>query len=164
MATSPLVNNLHYPDVSSCQSKPVSADGMTLLVQSKTADLARTNSGSSSSGNVGVGVSMASCDQGVPTTMSDCQLVEGVAVPPGGLAKRTSHLENLDSLSNPPLSPISESSSGVCNNLSGGNTRSVSAAVSDESVAGDSGVFEASMKRWVVTVLAVNTCLLTLLL
>lgn len=50
-------------------------------------------------------------------------------------------------LSNPPLSPISESSSGVGNNLSGGNTRSVSAAVSDESVAGDSGVFEASGQR-----------------
>lgn len=50
-------------------------------------------------------------------------------------------------VSNPPLSPISETSSGVCNNLSGGNTRSVSAAVSDESVAGDSGVFEASAKR-----------------
>ncbi|KAI0226899.1 Protein kibra [Lamellibrachia satsuma] len=48
---------------------------------------------------------------------------------------------------NPPLSPISESSSGVCNNLSGGNTRSVSAAVSDESVAGDSGVYEAAIKR-----------------
>lgn len=49
----------------------------------------------------------------------------------------------------PPLSPISEStcSSGVCNNMSGGGTRSVSAAVSDESVAGDSGVFEASIKR-----------------
>ncbi|XP_013389422.1 protein KIBRA isoform X3 [Lingula anatina] len=54
-----------------------------------------------------------------------------------------------EAVSVPPLSPISESSSGVCNtcNLSGGNTRSVSAAVSDESVAGDSGVFEASIKR-----------------
>lgn len=54
-----------------------------------------------------------------------------------------------DAVSNPPLSPISETSSGVCNNLSGGNTRSVSAAVSDESVAGDidSGVFEVSVKR-----------------
>ena len=51
-----------------------------------------------------------------------------------------------NTLGNPPLSPISESSSGVCNNLSGINTRSVSAAVSDESVAGDSGVFEASHK------------------
>ncbi|XP_074650621.1 protein KIBRA-like [Tubulanus polymorphus] len=48
----------------------------------------------------------------------------------------------------PPLSPISETSSGVCNNMSGGlTTRSVSAAVSDESVAGDSGVFEASINR-----------------
>ncbi len=56
--------------------------------------------------------------------------------------------DNLDTpLSNPPLSPISESSSGVCNTLSGVNTRSVSAAVSDESVAGDSGVFEVSIKR-----------------
>jgi hypothetical protein len=42
----------------------------------------------------------------------------------------------------PPLSPISESSSGMGNNLSGPNTRSVS--VSNESVAGDSGVFEAA--------------------
>ena len=63
------------------------------------------------------------------------------------VAKRTQYPENLDAMSNPPLSPISESSSGVGNNLSGGNTRSVSAAVSDESVAGDSGVFEASVKR-----------------
>ena len=64
-----------------------------------------------------------------------------------GAGKRTLH-DNIDTpLSNPPLSPISESSSGVCNNLSGGNTRSVSAAVSDESVAGDSGVFEVSIKR-----------------
>ena len=54
-------------------------------------------------------------------------------------------------VSNPPLSPISETSSGVCHNLSGANTRSVSAAVSDESVAGDSGVFEASVKRYVTT-------------
>ena len=47
----------------------------------------------------------------------------------------------------PPLSPISESSSGMGHNLSGPNTRSVS--VSNESVAGDSGVFEAAThKRW----------------
>ena len=65
------------------------------------------------------------------------------------VAKRTQYPENLEVVSNPPLSPISESSSGVGNNLSGGNTRSVSAAVSDESVAGDSGVFEASVKRFV---------------
>lgn len=56
-------------------------------------------------------------------------------------------VDNTDIASNPPLSPISESSSGVCNNLSGVNTSSVSAAVSDESVAGDSGVFEAAVKR-----------------
>lgn len=42
----------------------------------------------------------------------------------------------------PPLSPISETPTS-----SGTNTRSVSAAVSDESVAGDSGVFEASHKK-----------------
>ena len=48
------------------------------------------------------------------------------------------------SVVNPPLSPISESSSGVCHTPSGVNTRSVSAAVSDESMAGDSGVFEPS--------------------
>ncbi|PVD34256.1 hypothetical protein C0Q70_05524 [Pomacea canaliculata] len=56
-------------------------------------------------------------------------------------------VDTMDALSNPPLSPISESSSGVGNNLSGGNTCSVSAAVSDESVAGDSGVFEGTVKR-----------------
>ncbi|KAK2138173.1 hypothetical protein NP493_8408g00001 [Ridgeia piscesae] len=56
-------------------------------------------------------------------------------------------ISSSDLAANPPLSPISESSSGVCNNLSGGNTRSVSAAVSDESVAGDSGVYEAAIKR-----------------
>jgi hypothetical protein len=65
------------------------------------------------------------------------------------ISKRMQYPENLDVSSNPPLSPISESSSGVGNNLSGGNTRSVSAAVSDESVAGDSGVFEAVVKRYV---------------
>ena len=66
-----------------------------------------------------------------------------------GVCKRTLHDTAAETPlgSNPPLSPISESSSGVCNNLSGGNTRSVSAAVSDESVAGDSGVFEVSIKK-----------------
>ncbi len=58
-----------------------------------------------------------------------------------------SSLSTDTAVSNQPWSPLSETSSGVCNNLSGGNTRSVSAAVSDESVAGDSGVFEASIKR-----------------
>ncbi|KAH3834003.1 protein KIBRA-like isoform X2 [Dreissena polymorpha] len=63
------------------------------------------------------------------------------------LAKRLQYPDIHDMGSNPPLSPISESSSGVCNNLSGGNTRSISAAVSDESVAGDSGVFDAVVKK-----------------
>ncbi|KFM62896.1 Protein kibra, partial [Stegodyphus mimosarum] len=54
-----------------------------------------------------------------------------------------------DSHSNPPLSPICELGSDdlqTCT-FTNSNNRSVSAAVSDESVAGDSGVFEASNKR-----------------
>ncbi|KAK0082818.1 hypothetical protein PV325_009790 [Microctonus aethiopoides] len=51
----------------------------------------------------------------------------------------------------PPLSPISETPPPMGSrsraSSSGTNTRSVSAAVSDESVAGDSGVFEASNRR-----------------
>jgi len=59
----------------------------------------------------------------------------------------------------PPLSPISEyvaNEDSIVEEVhedmarlqtSGTNTRSVSAAVSDESVAGDSGVFEASNSR-----------------
>ena len=49
----------------------------------------------------------------------------------------------------PPLSPISETPPPIRSRASssGTNTRSVSAAVSDESVAGDSGVFEASNRR-----------------
>ncbi|XP_053985871.1 protein kibra isoform X1 [Hylaeus anthracinus] len=51
----------------------------------------------------------------------------------------------------PPLSPISETPPPTeirsRASSSGTNTRSVSAAVSDESVAGDSGVFEASNRR-----------------
>ena len=47
-----------------------------------------------------------------------------------------------------PLSPISEWTDDRKTTLSlSTNTRSVSAAVSDESVAGDSGVFEASHKK-----------------
>ncbi|CAL1271093.1 unnamed protein product [Larinioides sclopetarius] len=51
--------------------------------------------------------------------------------------------------SNPPLSPICELGSDDLQpcTYSSSNNRSVSAAVSDESVAGDSGVFEASNKR-----------------
>lgn len=51
----------------------------------------------------------------------------------------------------PPLSPINETPppTGIRSRASssGTNTRSVSAAVSDESVAGDSGVFEASNRK-----------------
>lgn len=57
----------------------------------------------------------------------------------------------LSSQEPPPLSPISETPppTGIRSRASssGTNTRSVSAAVSDESVAGDSGVFEASNRR-----------------
>lgn len=56
-----------------------------------------------------------------------------------------------DVTSNPPLSPICELSTDQdelqTTGLAISNNRSVSAAVSDESVAGDSGVFEASNKR-----------------
>ncbi|XP_008192133.1 protein kibra isoform X2 [Tribolium castaneum] len=59
----------------------------------------------------------------------------------------------------PPLSPISETPPPILEHdgtalsrtsSSGTNTRSVSAAVSDESVAGDSGVFEASNRKKLV--------------
>lgn len=64
-----------------------------------------------------------------------------------------------ESSGDPPLSPISETSPALDRDeimqgaalsrtsSSGTNTRSVSAAVSDESVAGDSGVFEASNRK-----------------
>ena len=81
----------------------------------------------------------------IPYTTSDC-VVSNNPTLTGIVANRPVQSVS-EPAPNPPLSPISESSSGVGNNLSGGNTRSVSAAVSDESVAGDSGVFEASVKR-----------------
>ena len=81
----------------------------------------------------------------VPNTISDPGTTSSSTLL-GGVSNRPAQ-NVLEPAPNPPLSPISESSSGVGNNLSGGNTRSVSAAVSDESVAGDSGVFEASVKR-----------------
>jgi protein KIBRA len=61
-----------------------------------------------------------------------------------------------ESSGDPPLSPISETPPPMLDHdgtalsrtsSSGTNTRSVSAAVSDESVAGDSGVFEASNRK-----------------
>lgn len=67
---------------------------------------------------------------------------------------------SLEFTGDPPLSPISETPPPMLDHdellqgtalsrtsSSGTNTRSVSAAVSDESVAGDSGVFEASNKK-----------------
>lgn len=71
---------------------------------------------------------------------------------------RPSRLSYESSNGDPPLSPISEAPlldqdemlQGAAlsrTSSSGTNTRSVSAAVSDESVAGDSGVFEASNKN-----------------
>lgn len=64
----------------------------------------------------------------------------------------------------PPLSPISETSPpmGIRSraNSSGTNTRSVSAAVSDESVAGDSGVFEASNRRKMTGLLGIDSLIL----
>lgn len=59
-------------------------------------------------------------------------------------------IDKTDKTSNPPLSPISESSSGVCNVLYySSNTQSVSAAMSDDSITGgsDSGVSESNMYR-----------------
>ena len=64
----------------------------------------------------------------------------------------------------PPLSPISETppSMGIRSRASssGTNTRSVSAAVSDESVAGDSGVFEASNRRRLSELLGIDPLVL----
>ena len=61
---------------------------------------------------------------------------------------RRSGQDSVGSDQSAPLSPISESTDDRKTTLSlSTNTRSVSAAVSDESVAGDSGVFEASHKK-----------------
>lgn len=71
------------------------------------------------------------------------------------LSEQNTNLRNLgessSDLLNPPLSPICElgSDDQTCK-FSHSNNQSVSAAVSDESVAGDSGVFEASNKRYVI--------------
>lgn len=69
------------------------------------------------------------------------------------LSEQNSNIRNLgessaDLLNNPPLSPICEMGNDdqTCK-FSKSMNQSVSAAVSDESVAGDSGVFEASNKR-----------------
>lgn len=58
---------------------------------------------------------------------------------------RRSGQDSVGSDQSAPLSPISETTDD--RKTTSSNTRSVSAAVSDESVAGDSGVFEASHKK-----------------
>lgn len=124
------------PQNSSNQSK-VALEAAYLPTYSKT-------DSSSISGQINVNSSA-----GVPVMSShgleNCANSENVLN--SNVGRKIQYPDTLDVASNPPLSPISESSSGVGNNLSGGNTRSVSAAVSDESVAGDSGVFEAVVKR-----------------
>lgn len=72
------------------------------------------------------------------------------------LSEQSSNLRNLGEtcdLLNPPLSPICELGSDDHQSCKFAHTNhlGVSAAVSDESVAGDSGVFEASNKRYVIT-------------
>lgn len=68
-----------------------------------------------------------------------------------GLGRPVMQLQMSPQPEPPPLSPISETPPpiGIRSRASssGTNTRSVSAAVSDESVAGDSGVFEASNRK-----------------
>lgn len=130
--TSNVTTHPYVPQINSNQSKAV-LDAVYLNSQSKTDPYNANLPGAWTPSNAYV----------IPTQGSDVNS-DHVNIN-SNILKR--HAENLDIGSNPPLSPISESSSGVCNNLSGGNTRSVSAAVSDESVAGDSGVFDAVVKR-----------------
>ncbi|XP_058798936.1 protein kibra [Phymastichus coffea] len=77
-------------------------------------------------------------NQQPPMDLQSCNMSQGSGLGRPGMTE-------------PPLSPISETPPpmGIRSRASssGTNTRSVSAAVSDESVAGDSGVFEASNRR-----------------
>lgn len=91
----------------------------------------------------------------------NADLTHGGNMSQGSGLGRPSRLSYEGSTTDPPLSPISEtppplldseeilqtSSLSRTASSSGTNTRSVSAAVSDESVAGDSGVFEASNRK-----------------
>ncbi|XP_053398838.1 protein KIBRA-like isoform X2 [Mercenaria mercenaria] len=134
------VNNANItpfvPQVNSNQSK-VALEASFMPTHSKSDS---SSIGGQMSFNTNSGYSVVH-SHGLETSVNSDQVLNS------NISKRIQYPENLDVASNPPLSPISESSSGVGNNLSGGNTRSVSAAVSDESVAGDSGVFEAVVKR-----------------
>lgn len=88
------------------------------------------------------------------------ELTHGSNMSQGSGLGRPTRLSYEGSTNDPPLSPISETpplldteeilqarSLSRTTSSSGTNTRSVSAAVSDESVAGDSGVFEASNRK-----------------
>lgn len=74
---------------------------------------------------------------GVATGMNEVTGLATIPVQLQGPGRGCEPLSPISETPPPPLSPRTPSSSGT-------NTRSVSAAVSDESVAGDSGVFEAA--------------------
>nr|KAG5690001.1 hypothetical protein BaRGS_007303 [Batillaria attramentaria] len=122
--------------------------GSTGNIPNTVEDTAKTELFAASAAQSGMETVMVDGSAAGQACVADKDMVPGLVM--SGIQRRAmvAGLETMDAISNPPLSPISESSSGVGNNLSGGNTRSVSAAVSDESVAGDSGVFEATVKRY----------------
>ncbi|XP_053616404.1 protein kibra isoform X2 [Plodia interpunctella] len=74
---------------------------------------------------------------GVATGLNEVTGLATIPVQLQGPGRPSEPLSPISETPPPPLSPRTPSSSGT-------NTRSVSAAVSDESVAGDSGVFEAA--------------------
>ncbi|XP_072945561.1 protein kibra isoform X2 [Epargyreus clarus] len=74
---------------------------------------------------------------GVATGLNEVTGLSTIPVQLQGPGRPSEPLSPISETPPPPLSPRTPSSSGT-------NTRSVSAAVSDESVAGDSGVFEAA--------------------
>lgn len=95
-----------------------------------------------------VGQELRLSESGVETRQAPTALLVTTESSDSNNRSRATYDSGSEVLSNPPLSPISES---LTDDGRGGSTRnthgSVSAAVSDESVAGDSGVFEASNKR-----------------
>ncbi|XP_018396456.1 PREDICTED: protein kibra [Cyphomyrmex costatus] len=90
-----------------------------------------------------------------PVELQSSNMSQGSGLGRPGASGTQLQLQQVPSLSLPqeplPLSPISETPppTGIRSRASssGTNTRSVSAAVSDESVAGDSGVFEACNRK-----------------
>ncbi|KAL0829965.1 hypothetical protein ABMA28_003430 [Loxostege sticticalis] len=77
---------------------------------------------------------------GVATGINEVTGLATIPVQLQGPGRPSEPLSPISETPPPPLSPRTPSSSGT-------NTRSVSAAVSDESVAGDSGVFEAAQAQ-----------------